>query len=230
MLKYTQSSKHGLPDSTLISQTWGISPPVLRVKVYFFSSQICGPSRSNFLCEFFFWNEILFLKITLKLCQVRYNTYMCDWIQKRRIVSSSKQSFLTITQVLCPPSSFRKKLYAWGSRKNHLTERKVCHKNVQLVIERKGGREEEKKRGRKEGKREGREGRRGVGGREKKEARRQRERQNRKERESHSFCLYSIRLSSVRTDKPCATFNSTFFLNYWAYIDAVNSLPSILWM
>ena len=70
-----------------------------------------------------------------------------------------------------------------------------------------------------------REGRRGKGskGREK----RKRER-DRKERENHSFCLYFIRLSSVRTDKPRAMFNPTLFLNRWAYIDEINALPSIL--
>lgn len=42
------------------------------------------------------------------------------------------------------------------------------------------------------------------------------------------FCLYSAGYFTVRTDKPCAAFNVTLFLNGWACIDEINALQSIL--
>lgn len=93
-----------------------------------------------------------------------------------------------------------------GDTKAFTWKKSMCvMKKVQLVTERKGGRKEERK---------------------EKESRRK-ERETRKER-TILFCLYSNRFSSVRTDKPCATFNSTLFLNCWACIDEINSLQSIL--
>lgn len=55
----------------------------------------------------------------------------------------------------------------------------------------------------------------------------EKERENRKERENYYF-LFVLRFSTVRTDKPYATFNSTLFLNRWVCIDEINALQSIL--
>lgn len=86
----------------------------------------------------------------------------------------------------------------------------MCHEKAQLVIARKGGvwRVEESKDKRKRKARE-------------------KERMEKKGRTT-LFCLYSAKFLTVRTDKPCAAFNSTLFLNCWACIDEINALQSIL--